>query len=103
MSLLDARDLSISFGGLKAVSGVSLTVGEGSITALIGPNGAGKSTLFGLMSGFLKPDTGTVSLAGRALIGLPPYAICRLGLARTFQFYLVQCDDLIARRQRSLV
>ena len=83
--MLTARDLAISFGGLKAVSGVSLTVPAGKITALIGPNGAGKSTFFGLVSGFLKPDSGSVAFAGREIGGMKPHAVCRLGMTRTFQ------------------
>jgi branched-chain amino acid transport system ATP-binding protein len=83
--MLQARNLSISFGGLKAVADVSLTVPAGQITALIGPNGAGKSTLFGLVSGFLKPDSGSVLLEGRDITGVKPYAVCRLGMTRTFQ------------------
>ena len=83
--MLEARHLSIRFGGLRAVQDVSLQVTEGRISALIGPNGAGKSTLFGLMSGFLRPDAGSVHLAGRDITGLAPHAICRLGMTRTFQ------------------
>jgi branched-chain amino acid transport system ATP-binding protein len=83
--MLEARHLSISFGGLRAVQDVSLVVPQSRISALIGPNGAGKSTLFGLVSGFLKPDAGSVLLEGRDITGLPPHAICRLGMARTFQ------------------
>jgi branched-chain amino acid transport system ATP-binding protein len=83
--MLQARHLSISFGGLKAVEDVSLTVPAGSITSLIGPNGAGKSTLFGLLSGFLKPDTGSVRFSGQDITGLAPHRICRLGMTRTFQ------------------
>jgi branched-chain amino acid transport system ATP-binding protein len=83
--MLAARDLAISFGGLKAVSGVSLTVPAGKITALIGPNGAGKSTLFGLVSGFLKPDRGSVAFEEREITGMKPHTICRLGITRTFQ------------------
>jgi branched-chain amino acid transport system ATP-binding protein len=83
--VLEARDLSISFGGLKAVEGVSLAVPRGAIVALIGPNGAGKTTCFNLVSGFLKPDAGTVALEGRDITGLAPHRICRLGMTRTFQ------------------
>ena len=84
-TLLQAANLSISFGGLKAVDDVSLAVPQGKITALIGPNGAGKTTLFALVSGFLQPDTGTVTFAGREIAALKPHAIARLGMTRTFQ------------------
>jgi branched-chain amino acid transport system ATP-binding protein len=83
--MLEARNLSISFGGLKAVEDVSLRVPEGGIVSLIGPNGAGKSTLFALLSGFLKPAAGSVLWHGANITGLAPHQICRLGLARTFQ------------------
>ena len=83
--MLEARNLSISFGGLKAVEDVSLRVPEGGIVSLIGPNGAGKSTLFALLSGFRKPATGSVFWQGADITGMPPHRICRLGLARTFQ------------------
>jgi len=83
--MLEARHVSISFGGLKAVDDVTLAVRAGSITSLIGPNGAGKSTLFGILSGFLEPDAGSVSFLGRDVTGLAPHRICRLGMTRTFQ------------------
>ncbi len=83
--LLQLNGLSKSFGGLKAVQNVSLTVPEGSLTALIGPNGAGKTTLFALMSGFVRPDTGTVHLAGHDITGQAPHVNARLGMTRTFQ------------------
>jgi branched-chain amino acid transport system ATP-binding protein len=83
--MLEARNLSISFGGLKAVEDVSLRVPEGGIVSLIGPNGAGKSTLFALLSGFLRPATGSVHWQGADITGIAPHRICRLGLARTFQ------------------
>ena len=85
MSLLEARGLSRSFGGLQAVAGLDLTVGRGEMLGLIGPNGAGKTTVFNLLSGFLVPDAGEILLDGRSIVGLAPHAICRLGLARTFQ------------------
>ncbi len=83
--LLTLKGLGKSFGGLKAVQNVSLTVPEGSLTALIGPNGAGKTTLFALMTGFVKPDAGTVQFAGRDITGQAPHLNARLGMARTFQ------------------
>jgi branched-chain amino acid transport system ATP-binding protein len=85
MSLLEARGLSRSFGGLQAVAGLDLAVGRGEMLGLIGPNGAGKTTVFNLLSGFLVPDAGEILLDGRSIVGLAPHAICRLGLARTFQ------------------
>ena len=83
--LLEARGLAKRFGGVQAVAGLSLTLGEGEMLGLIGPNGAGKTTAFNLLSGFLAPDAGEVRLGGRSIVGLKPHAICRLGLARTFQ------------------
>jgi branched-chain amino acid transport system ATP-binding protein len=85
MSLLAARGLAKRFGGLRAVAGLDLEVGRGEMLGLIGPNGAGKTTVFNLLSGFLTPDAGDIVLDGRSIVGLPPHAICRLGLARTFQ------------------
>ena len=85
MNLLEARDISVSFGGLKAVEGVDLSVNEGEIMTLIGPNGAGKTTAFNLITGFLAPDRGAVVFRGRDITGLPPHDIAALGLVRTFQ------------------
>jgi ABC-type branched-subunit amino acid transport system ATPase component len=83
--MLVARDLSIRFGGVAALQQVSLTVEARRIVGLIGPNGAGKTTLFALLSGFLRPASGSIAFRSHDLAGLPPHAICRLGLARTFQ------------------
>ncbi len=83
--LLALNGISRAFGGLKAVQDVSLAVAEGSLTALIGPNGAGKTTLFALMSGFLKPDAGTVRFAGQDITGREPHRNALLGMTRTFQ------------------
>jgi branched-chain amino acid transport system ATP-binding protein len=85
MSLLEARGLSKRFGGLAAVAGLDLAVAPGEMLGLIGPNGAGKTTVFNLLSGFLTPDAGDVRMGGSSIVGLSPHAICRLGLARTFQ------------------
>ncbi len=83
--LLQLQGVSIAFGGLRAVQGVSLAVPAGTLTALIGPNGAGKTTCFALMSGFLKPDSGTVRFAGRDITGRAPHLNARDGMTRTFQ------------------
>jgi branched-chain amino acid transport system ATP-binding protein len=83
--LLLLSSLSIAFGGLRAVQDVSLQVAPGTLSALIGPNGAGKTTLFALMSGFLKPDAGTVRFDGHDITGLPPHLNARAGMTRTFQ------------------
>jgi branched-chain amino acid transport system ATP-binding protein len=83
--LLAVEGLSRSFRGLRAVSEVSFAVPEGAVMALIGPNGAGKTTLFNLIAGALRPDAGTVSLAGRLLTGLRPDQVCAAGVGRTFQ------------------
>jgi branched-chain amino acid transport system ATP-binding protein len=79
------RNLSKRFGGLRAVQDVSFTVKENETVALIGPNGAGKTTSFHLVTGFHRPDSGSVSAFGRDITGLKPHDICALGLARTFQ------------------
>lgn len=73
------------FGGLLAVDGCSLSVQEGTIVGLIGPNGAGKSTLFDLISGFVRPDRGSIIFSGKEIVGLPAHEIARMGLIRTFQ------------------
>ena len=85
MSFLDVIDLHKSFGGVRAVDGVGFSMEQGELLALIGPNGAGKSTLFNLINGQLRADRGDVLLQARSLRGLPPRAICRLGVGRTFQ------------------
>lgn len=83
--LLAVDRVSVAFGGVAALSDVSVEVPAHGITALIGPNGAGKTTLLNLVSGYTAPDTGHITLAGRPIAGRPPYAIARLGVARTFQ------------------
>jgi branched-chain amino acid transport system ATP-binding protein len=83
--MLQASKLSKSFGGVRALQNVSLAVPEKSIFALIGPNGAGKSTLLNVLSGIYQPDSGSLRLAEKELIGLPAYERVRLGIARTFQ------------------
>jgi branched-chain amino acid transport system ATP-binding protein len=77
--------LSKRFGGLRAVQDVSFTVKENETVALIGPNGAGKTTSFNLITGFQRPDAGSVMAYGREIVGLKPHDVCAHGLARTFQ------------------
>ena len=79
------RNLSKRFGGLRAVQDVTFSVGENETLALIGPNGAGKTTSFNLITGFFRPDTGSITAFGREIVGLRPHDICAHGLARTFQ------------------
>ena len=83
--MLEVRELSKSFGGLKAVDRASLDVRQGEIVGLIGPNGAGKTTLFAAIAGFHRPDAGTVAFEGKSITGLPPHRICAAGMVRTFQ------------------
>ena len=85
MSFLEIRNLSKSFGGFKAVDNVSTTLREGELTALIGPNGAGKTTFYNLLSGRLRPTSGSVTFQGEEVTGLSPHRITQLGMARSFQ------------------
>lgn len=82
---LEAEHLFLSFGGVQAVRDVSLTVAAGEVLAIIGQNGAGKSTFLNMCTGYLKPERGTIRIAGRSIVGLKPRAIARLGVARAFQ------------------
>ena len=84
-TILEAQGVSRSFGGVKALAGCSLSVDKGSITGLIGPNGSGKTTLFNVMTGYVKPDTGTVSFEGNHVTNARPNKIFALGVGRTFQ------------------
>ncbi len=84
-AMLQVEGVCKSFGGLKAVEDCTLSVEEGSITALIGPNGSGKTTLFNVITGFLKATKGRVLFEGRDITNLPPNHIANLGIARTFQ------------------
>jgi len=83
--MLKVKDIHKSFGGLKALDGVSLGVQGGSITGLIGPNGSGKTTLFNIISGFYTKDSGEIYFKGERIDGLPPHKIAMKGLCRTFQ------------------
>jgi branched-chain amino acid transport system ATP-binding protein len=85
VSILEVERLSIAFGGVRAVSGVSLSISPGLVFSIIGPNGAGKTTLLNLISGVYPPHDGLVRLAGEDVTGLKPHMLARRGLARTFQ------------------
>jgi len=83
--VLEVRNLSRSFGGLKAVQDVSFKLRQNEILGIIGPNGAGKTTLFNLLNGFLRPGTGDILLDGREMSGRKPHELCEAGIGRTFQ------------------
>lgn len=83
--LFSLDNVSVQFGGLRALNGFSMTVERGSIHALIGPNGAGKSTVFNCISGFYKPASGDIRFQGESLLRLPRHARAKIGIGRTFQ------------------
>ncbi len=85
MTLLETSGITKRFGALVALNGVDLRLEEGEILAIIGPNGAGKSTLFNVIAGLEPPTSGTVFYRGRSIAGLTTDAVCRLGIAKTFQ------------------
>jgi ABC-type branched-subunit amino acid transport system ATPase component len=82
---LDIAGVAKSFGGVRALRGVDLSVSQGEILGLIGPNGSGKTTLVNVVSGLIAPDAGTFATHGQPLAGLPPHRVCRAGVLRTFQ------------------
>ncbi len=83
--LLNVLDVSVRFGGIVALDGVSFEMAEGQIVGLIGPNGAGKTTLFNCVSRLYLPDRGEIRFAGRSILGTPPHRIAEMGICRTFQ------------------
>lgn len=83
--LLRAEHVSMVFGGLKAVSNFNLHLNKGELVGLIGPNGAGKTTAFNMLTGVYRPTTGSITFAGKSIVGLPPYEVTQRGIARTFQ------------------
>jgi branched-chain amino acid transport system ATP-binding protein len=85
MTRLTVDGLSKSFGGVRALRGVSFALAAGEMLAIIGPNGAGKTTCFNLVNGQLRPDAGEIRFEGRRIDGLPTRKLCRLGIGRTFQ------------------
>lgn len=84
-ALLEVKNLGISFGGLRAVDGLNMTIQKGALVGLIGPNGAGKTTAFNLLTGVYMPTDGAILLEGKNLVGKKPAEICQEGVARTFQ------------------
>jgi branched-chain amino acid transport system ATP-binding protein len=85
MRLLTVEKLCKSFGGLKAINNLDFAVEEGEIIGIIGPNGSGKTTALNLLTGFLKPNLGTITFRGENITGFPRYRVCQKGIARTFQ------------------
>jgi branched-chain amino acid transport system ATP-binding protein len=84
-TLLELEDINLSFAGIKAIDGVSLTVHSGELFAVIGPNGAGKTSIFNCISGFYRPQEGAIRFEGESILGRRPNRIAELGVARTFQ------------------
>ena len=85
MMILETERLAITFGGVRAIDGVTISVPSGQVFSIIGPNGSGKTTLFNLISGIYLPNDGSIRLAGETVTGLAPYQLARRGLSRTFQ------------------
>jgi branched-chain amino acid transport system ATP-binding protein len=103
MTILAARDVGISFGGVKAIDGVSFAAAPGQILSIIGPNGAGKTTLFNVVSGLYRADRGQVLLADQDVTGMAPHRLAALGLSRTFQNLqifqrLTACENVMVGR-----
>jgi len=103
MALLEINDLWISFGGLAALSNVSMAVEKGKIFSIIGPNGAGKTTIFNCITGIYRPTKGSIVFNGHELIGMRPHQAAKLGIARTFQnielfAHLTTMDNLLLGR-----
>ena len=85
MPLVEVQDITVRFGGIVALDGLSFTIDEGHICGLIGPNGAGKTTMFNVVSRIYDPTSGSVRYDGRDLLSVPAHGIASLGIARTFQ------------------
>lgn len=101
--LLEVTDLRLQFGGIHALSGLDLQLGEGQTLAVIGPNGSGKTSLFNCVTGLYQPTSGAIRVGGKSVIGLGPDRICALGVARTFQnlrlfLHLTVIDNLMVGR-----
>ena len=105
--ILDVRDVTLEFEGLRALGGVSLSVAEGALTALVGPNGAGKTSLLNCVGGFYRPTSGVIQFKGQPIHGLSPHRIAERGLARTFQFvelfrHMSVLDNILLGRHRHM-
>lgn len=100
-NILEARNVSRSFGALKAVDNVSVGVEEGSVVGLIGTNGAGKTTFVNMITGYLKPDAGSIRYRGNDFVSLPPRDVTRLGICRSFQ--IPQLYDTMTVRENLIV
>ena len=85
MSILEVKNLTIQFGGLRAVDDFNLSLEQGELVAIIGPNGAGKTTIFNMLTGIYRPTAGSIELEGESMIGLKPYQFAQRGITRTFQ------------------
>jgi branched-chain amino acid transport system ATP-binding protein len=101
--ILKCEGITVAFGGVEALSNINLEVREGELLSIIGPNGAGKTCLINTITGFYRPSSGIVYYGQRAITGLPPYEIAKLGVARTFQNIelftgLTVLDNLLAAR-----
>ncbi len=105
--ILDVRDVTLEFEGLRALRGVSLTVALGTLTALVGPNGAGKTSLLNCVGGFYTPTSGSITFQGQPIHGLSPHRIAGRGIARTFQFvelfrHMSVLDNILLGRHRHM-
>jgi branched-chain amino acid transport system ATP-binding protein len=85
VALLEVRDITVRFGGIVALDGLTFDIGEGQICGLIGPNGAGKTTMFNVVSRIYDPTEGTITYTGDDLLRLPPHKMSKVGIYRTFQ------------------
>lgn len=107
VSLLSASNLQLNFGGIAALSDVTFDISEGELLAVIGPNGAGKTSLLNCITGFYRPQQGTILFGKHVLSGLPPYKVAKLGVARTFQNAelfggMTTVDNILAARHMFL-
>ena len=104
--LLSVRDVSVRFGGISALSGISFDIREGQILGLIGPNGAGKTTLFNCLSRLYQPSSGDILMEGETILARPPHRIAEIGIGRTFQnvalFPTLSVSDNVMFRSDSL-